>query len=348
MSICNYIKVSIIVPFYNASATIKRSLSSALNQTINKLEVLTIDDGSTDDSLDIVKEMMRADNRIKIFSSPHLGCGGARNKALPYAAGEYIYFLDADDYMFPDLLEKMIYELETKQAQIAFCRFKNVNSNNEYLNTPYEEKLVKLVDDVRDIRYLLTPKLSNNENSTQSVLWSLFRVVFLSKIVKQNKIVFSVIPFAEDFLFLTDYLKFCQKACLVDEYLYLYTKNTDGSSNHSRGFTPDYNKVMLMVLNRAGQMLDYNTLYAEYEKERIYKIFALLIAYNMILNVFCSRDYEREYEKNKKLIVDIYSLQDVESCKESFSERHCTILRGMQTIRAKELYAQLKEFNIIK
>ena len=128
----------------------------------------------------------------------------------------------------------------------------------------------------------------------------------------------------------------------------LYTKQMDGSSNHSRGFHSDFNEVFLAVLNKAKKMLEMNTLYPDPQKEAIYKTFALLIAHNMILNVFCSPNYEKEYENSKGTILALYSIRDLEQYQEPFSEMQRIILEMMQKSSMNELCKFLTEHNIIK
>jgi hypothetical protein len=250
--------------------------------------------------------------------------------------------------MAPDLLEKMIAGIERENAQIAFCRFKNVDLQNQPLETPHEQNLHKFVANLQDNRYLLTPKDVGTGGGTQSILWSLFRIMFVTDIIKGQSVYFHVIPFAEDFIFLTDYLAYCKKAYLVDEYLYFYTKQNDGSSTHSRGFHPKMNEVCLMVLRRAKKILAESPLYTQTERESSYQTFALLLAYNMILNVFCATDYVAEYKRSKQTILDMYSLQTLAIYQDSFNETQRAVLKQMQTSGVKELHALLKDNQILK
>lgn len=92
------VMVSVIIPVYNAEKYIRECLDSVLDQTMNQLEVICIDDGSTDNSLHILQEYQLADARIKLISQKNQGSGPARNKGLEEANGRYVAFLDADDF----------------------------------------------------------------------------------------------------------------------------------------------------------------------------------------------------------------------------------------------------------
>ncbi len=101
------IKVSVIVPIYNAEDYLRPALDSILDQSLREIEVICVDDGSTDESLHIVKEYQKQDNRIRIATQNNAGPGMARNNGLRRARGEYVAFLDADDFFAPEFLQKM-------------------------------------------------------------------------------------------------------------------------------------------------------------------------------------------------------------------------------------------------
>lgn len=101
-------KVSVIIPVYNAEAYLRECLDSVVNQTLKDIEIICVDDGSEDSSLVILQQYHESDKRIKVLSQANQGAGPARNRAMLYASGEYICFLDSDDY-YPeaDTLEKL-------------------------------------------------------------------------------------------------------------------------------------------------------------------------------------------------------------------------------------------------
>ncbi len=115
------IKVSVIIPMYNAEAYIMQCLESVLSQTYHCLEILVVDDGSTDQSLDICREFRLHDRRIKILSQERKGVSSARNRGLEEASGKYIFFLDSDDMLHPCLLEQYVRQAESHHIDLAFC-----------------------------------------------------------------------------------------------------------------------------------------------------------------------------------------------------------------------------------
>ena len=117
-------KVSVIIPVHNAEAYLRECLDSVVNQTLKEIEVICIDDGSTDSSLSILKEYAQKDSRISVLQQENLHAGVARNAGIAVAQGEYIHFLDSDDWVDADTYEKLI-ALTTRHdvELLKFCSF---------------------------------------------------------------------------------------------------------------------------------------------------------------------------------------------------------------------------------
>lgn len=114
-------KVSVIVPVYNVESYIGQMLESVLEQSMKQIEIICIDDGSTDNSRSIIKNYMRRDSRIVLLEQPNLNAGVARNRGLLEASGKYIVFWDADDKFDKKALELMYRKMLRKQADICVC-----------------------------------------------------------------------------------------------------------------------------------------------------------------------------------------------------------------------------------
>ena len=115
--------ISIIIPFYNEEKYIEQCLSSIKAQTFFDYEVLLIDDGSTDSSSSIAKRFVAADKRFHLLGGTHIGFPYAKNFGLDNAVGELITFIDADDYVEPDYLEKLYSLLMETESDISSCGF---------------------------------------------------------------------------------------------------------------------------------------------------------------------------------------------------------------------------------
>lgn len=125
--------ISLIIPVYNVEKYLRKCLLSVKEQTFQDYEVVIVNDGSTDHSADIIREFAAADDRIKYFEIPNGGVGNARNYGVRQSKGEYICFLDSDDYMEPDCLERLINTLEEKQSDIAICNNYDVDEDGNVL-----------------------------------------------------------------------------------------------------------------------------------------------------------------------------------------------------------------------
>ncbi len=99
------IKVSVIIPVYNTAPYLRTALRSILSQSLAAIEVIAVDDGSTDESPEILKEMSAQDARLQVYTQPNQGQSVARNHGLSHARGEFVYFFDSDDYLAPGALE---------------------------------------------------------------------------------------------------------------------------------------------------------------------------------------------------------------------------------------------------
>ena len=127
------VKISVIVPIYNCEDYLEESIKSILNQTFKDIEIICIDDGSADNSLNILKEIAIGDSRIKVYSQENQGSSIARNNALSKVSGDYVYFFDADDYLLENCLEKVYSNAVNNDSEIAIFYY-DLYRGNKFLN----------------------------------------------------------------------------------------------------------------------------------------------------------------------------------------------------------------------
>lgn len=123
-------KVSVIVPIYNAEPFIQQCVESIASQTYPELEIILIDDGSGDKSLEICRELRSADGRIRILCQEHKGVSAARNQGLETATGSYLLFIDSDDMIHPELVEAFVRQMDKCGADLAFCDYRKLESHD--------------------------------------------------------------------------------------------------------------------------------------------------------------------------------------------------------------------------
>jgi len=135
--------ISIVMPCFNAEHYLDETISCVLSQTYSNFELLIVDDGSSDCTWSILSELAKSDHRLVIFHQQNNGPFPARNLALQHAKGEFIAFLDADDFWSPDCLEKLYKALITANADLSYCGWQNVVENGEdgplYVPPAYEQ-----------------------------------------------------------------------------------------------------------------------------------------------------------------------------------------------------------------
>ncbi len=127
-------KISIIVPVYNVENYLKKCLDSIVNQTFKDIEIILINDGSTDNSLNICKEYAKKDHRIRLINKPNGGLSSARNVGIDLSTGEYLGFVDSDDWIALNMYEKLYNLCKIFNADISQCKY--IRNNEQKLNTP--------------------------------------------------------------------------------------------------------------------------------------------------------------------------------------------------------------------
>ena len=121
-------KISVIIPVYNTEKYLRQCLDTVVAQTLKDIEIILVDDGSTDDSLLICREYARKDDRIHVYHQENQGAGPARNYGIKVAKGQYFSFLDADDLFKLDMLERLYDKCSVTDSDICICRSKGIRN----------------------------------------------------------------------------------------------------------------------------------------------------------------------------------------------------------------------------
>lgn len=135
------INVSVIIPVYNTAKYIRDTLLSVMNQTLKDIEILVINDGSTDNSLEIISEIQKSDKRIRVYNQENKGQATARNKGLEEASGEYIYLMDSDDLLAENALETCYNRCKSERLDFAFFDAENFCEDGSiHFSTDYDRR----------------------------------------------------------------------------------------------------------------------------------------------------------------------------------------------------------------
>lgn len=148
-------KVSVIVPIYNVQAYIEKCLESIMGQTYKELEIILVNDGSTDSSPQLCEQLANRDHRIKVVHKTNGGLSDARNAGLEIATGDYIGFVDGDDYIDVDMFQILVENLEKHNADIASCRYARVweDGKKETVGNTGEVKIYNGLEPLREYIY---------------------------------------------------------------------------------------------------------------------------------------------------------------------------------------------------
>ncbi len=142
------VKVSIVVPVYNTSKYLNECIDSLLNQSFNDLEIICINDGSTDNSLDILKKYENTYSNIRVYSQKNSGLSITRNNGIKYSNGDYIYFMDSDDFLEPNTIEELYNHAEGNDLDVIIFKLINLRdcTYEKYTESYYEMKFLKKWD----------------------------------------------------------------------------------------------------------------------------------------------------------------------------------------------------------
>lgn len=217
---------SIIIPIYNMEQFLERCLDSIVNQTYTSLEIILVNDGSTDSSGDICDAYAHNDSRIKVISQVNAGVSAARNAGLNVATGEYISFIDPDDYIEVNAYETLIPYLNNNTIDIL--RF-NASRKGEILNRlPFEGEYAGK----RFEQEVLLPMIGSEKFGGMFILGVLWIHLFKREIIEKNHIRFNKeLRRCEDRLFTITCMLHADKMFFTDDILYHYQVNDESLSN---------------------------------------------------------------------------------------------------------------------
>ena len=227
-------KISIIIPVYNVEKYLKRCIESVLNQTYHDFELILINDGSKDNSGYICDEYARCDERIKVVHQENKGVSVARNKGIELATGEYIMFIDSDDFIELNTLQILVQILDKEKYDLVVYGYimEFIYNNYKKINISPNNKVY---DDVK----LYLKEFSYYRSN--GIFGYVFNKLYNTKIIKENKILFSEnISFAEDVYFNFDILPFCNNIKVINNNLYHYmhqSYNTLSKIQHNEPYT---------------------------------------------------------------------------------------------------------------
>lgn len=266
------VKVSVVIPVYNVEKYLSTCLSSCINQTLYDIELVCVNDGSTDNSLQILQEFAKRDNRIKIIDKPNGGLSSARNAGIKNSCGEIIMFLDSDDYLSPHACERIWKEtLEAPTDVVVFGTH----------IFPEKPRATNWHYDVLKIRthrhYKFSAPVLFNEPGAKPFVW---RHAYNRKFFEQYGLEFDErVKYGEDMVFQMEAFPHGKKFAFISDKLYYYRWYREGSLMQS--YSSDLDEKIQKHLYFVGLITEYwknQDWFALYGKEYVQWLLEFIVA----------------------------------------------------------------------
>lgn len=204
-------KISVIVPVYNVAPYLKKCVDSIINQTFTDIEIILVDDGSTDESGTICDQYAQKDSRVKVIHKPNGGLSDARNSGLEVCSGEYIGFVDSDDWISPDMYETLIHFAVKEDLDVAMCGVLDIWPDRIEGTPPFKSVILTDVNDI------ISEILVNEHGGTCIPVWNR---IYRSRIFKDLK--FEKGRYYEDGYYLLRWIERTRRFGRISDRKYFY------------------------------------------------------------------------------------------------------------------------------
>ncbi|MBO6195202.1 MAG: glycosyltransferase family 2 protein [Bacilli bacterium] len=232
------ILISIIIPCYNSSNTIRKCIDSIINQSYKNLEIIIIDDGSKDNTFDICKEIQKKDNRIKLFKKNNSGVSATRNFGVSHANGDYVTFVDSDDY-----LEFDCYERITKSINI--CNYDFIRYNFKYDFEKTNNNLHLLING--DISSIDEKLLVKTVICSSSIYPTYSPLLIIKKNIAKNIVFDEKLSYLEDKDYYLSLIEKTKKGYFLDEKKYIVTINNESASRNIKNSKNNIRSILALM-----------------------------------------------------------------------------------------------------
>ena len=289
-------KISVIIPVYNAENYIRKCLNSVINQTYNNWEILAIDDGSVDSSYKILSEYAEMDSRIHIETKKNEGPGLTRNRALNKASGDYIVFLDSDDYIEPDYFDVLVKTATEKCADIVF---------------------IDVIQEDTQGRVIKFEKMSRFSNKSRKGLigcqmsgympWGGWRKAASRALIENHNLRYTSDPVGEEAIFSFELLRNANKICFIPQNLYHYVNHPGSQSKVPNG-------TWQTTLQKMKIHLEINNIYNEYSDAL--NSFAFIVMVSNILRFAKNNSVLKTWKQIREYKKEFATIYGWNLCKE--------------------------------
>lgn len=282
--------VSVIIPVYNVEKYIEQCINSILNQTYKNIEIVIVDDGSTDNSYNIIKKYIKSSDNIRYIKQDNQGVSEARNKGLNKARGEFILFVDPDDYLELDCIEKMINKIKSTQSDIVISGFRAFYENKKNADKYHI--------------YSLSDKVYNSEEVINMLLEQIVKGYVWDKLFRRESLIkhnfkFEKGRYVQDWFPVFKEIYMSRTISFIDSPLYNY-RLREGSTVHKRNMkiTEDYYHATMSIKEYIiNNHINVN--------KRSMNTFKINTFYNLIRNYYVGYEH-----KNKRKVYKSFKNSD--------------------------------------
>lgn len=226
-------KVSIIVPVYKTKDTLVECVNSLLKQTLEQIEIILVDDGSPDESGNICDSFL-VDERVKVIHKENGGLSSARNAGIKAATGDYVGFVDSDDYVHPDMYRQLYEKIRKHKSDICICSHYTVDAEGN-IHEHYFQGLPEKMGREEIIKYLILPligaKQGSNDKEVEGFVW---RNLYRRELILDHEFKSEREYFAEDVVSDLELYIRCKEISIVNKCMYYYRYNGESLSNRYR------------------------------------------------------------------------------------------------------------------
>lgn len=299
--------ISIIIPVYNAASTLKRCIESILKQDYTNFEILLVNDGSSDNSWEIMLELKKQDPRILVLNKPHSGVSASRNYALENANGKYVCFIDSDDYVESNHLSTMYAHNDCDMVISGY--FIDILNLDGSLKTSSSQRLpITGIFDVTngcDQIYSLFEKGKIHINCNKLLHLDLIR---------KNKIRYKDVPVNEDYLFMIDYLKH-SKSIYATSYVTYHWLRVDGGRSGADSIPDNLLDIYQFAYNQTVSLFK--------DVKLVNQIFYFTFEFIARKYLIAEKQGVINKHKSRVLLDKMFSLHEVKSCWKSHKISSC-------------------------
>ena len=282
-------KVSIIVPVYNGQEYIEQCINSIINQTYTNLEIIVINDGSIDNTINILKYFETKDSRIRIIDKENTGVSDSRNIGIIESTGQYISFADADDWLELNMIEELVDRMQEENVDAVRC--------NYYRQYDRKIKETKYVSNLYGLENKYIKKEQMKENVLDKILDGrlpayLWLLLVKSDIAKKIKPLNTNLAMMEDTVYFIELLINLNNIYIYDAPLYNYYYNKESASKSEKNYIRNYENVLLVneIINNILEENKINTI----KRKEIYNT-----AHLKYIEYICYKTCKINQEKNK-------------------------------------------------